>query len=60
MDIFGPIQLFADLVTYDLLKIGKESYLGSATNFFIYDVIKIGILLLVISYVMAITRYSFP
>ena len=60
MDIFGPIQLFADLVTYDLLKIGKESYLGSATNFFIYDVIKIGILLLVVSYVMAITRYSFP
>jgi len=60
MDIFGPIQLFADLVTYDLLKIGKESYLGSATNFFIYDIIKIGILLLVINYVMAITRYSFP
>jgi len=60
MDIFGPIQLFANLVTYDLLKIGQESYLGSAVNFFIYDVIKIGILLLVVSYVMAIVRYSFP
>jgi hypothetical protein len=60
MDIFGPIQLFADLVTYNLLKIGQESYLGSAVNFFIYDVIKVGILLLVISYVMAIVRYNFP
>jgi uncharacterized membrane protein YraQ (UPF0718 family) len=59
MDIFSPIQLFADLVTNGL-KLGKESYLGSAVNFFIYDLIKIGLLLLVINYVMAITRYYFP
>ena len=39
MDIFGPIQLFADLVTHGWLGIGKETYLGSAVNFFIYDVI---------------------
>ena len=60
MDIFGPIQLFADLVTHGWLGIGKETYLGSAVNFFIYDVIKIGLLLVVINYVMAITRYYFP
>lgn len=60
MDIFSPIQSFADFVTYNLLNIAKESYIGHATNFFIYDVIKIGILLIVINYVMAITRYYFP
>jgi len=60
MDIFGPIQLFADMTTYGWLGIGKETYLGSAVNFFIYDTFKIGLLLVVINYVMAITRYYFP
>ena len=60
MDIFKPIQLFADLVTYSWLRIVPHSYLGDTINFFIYDVIKIGLLLIVINYVMAITRYYFP
>jgi hypothetical protein len=60
MDIFRPIQVFADAVTYDLLSIARDSYLGNTVNFFVYDVIKIGILLIVINYVMAITRYYFP
>lgn len=38
----------------------KDSYLGSAVNFFIYDTVKIGILLISINYVMAIVRYYFP
>ena len=60
MDIFKPIQLFANLVTYVWLGISKDAYLGSAVNFFIYDTIKIGLLLIVINYIMAITRYYFP
>jgi len=60
MDIFYPIKLLADLVTYDWLSIGKDVYLGSAINFFIYDTIKIGFLLIFINYLMAITRYYFP
>ncbi len=60
VDIFLPIQWFADAVTYDMLGIASGSYLGDAVNFFIYDMIKIGLLLLVINYVMAITRYYFP
>lgn len=59
MDIFHPIQLFADLITKSLLGLGN-SYAGNALNFFIYDTIKIGLLLIVINYVMAITRYYFP
>jgi len=60
MDIFEPAQWFADLASYGWLGLGRESYLGSAANFFIYDLIKIGILLLLICYVMAVTRYYFP
>jgi len=60
MDIFKPIQFFADIATYGWIGLGKQSYLGSAVNFFIYDTIKIGLLLIVINYVMAITRYYFP
>ncbi|MEX2162254.1 MAG: permease [Anaerolineales bacterium] len=60
MDIFRFIQLFADTVTYNWLNLGRDSYYGSAVNFFIYDVIKIGLLLIAINYFMAITRYYFP
>jgi uncharacterized protein len=60
MDIFFPIQAFADMVTYRWLGIAVHTYLADAVNFFIYDSIKIGILLVMINYVMAITRYYFP
>ena len=60
MDIFKPIQLFADLVTYQWFRIIPHSYWGDAINFFIYDTIKIGLLLIVINYFMAFTRYYFP
>lgn len=60
MDIFAPIQVLADATTYSWLGIARGSYMGDATNFFIYDSIKIGLLLLVINYIMAITRYYFP
>lgn len=60
MDIFRPVQLFADLVTYNWFGIAQNSYWGDTINFFIYDVIKIGLLLVVINYFMAITRFYFP
>lgn len=60
MDIFYPVQLSANTVTNNWLSLAKDSYLGSALNFFIYDTIKIGILLVLINYLMAITRYYFP
>jgi uncharacterized membrane protein YraQ (UPF0718 family) len=60
MNIFYPIQWLADFVSYGLLKLSEGSYLGSAVNFFVNDTIKIGLLLVVINYIMAITRYYFP
>lgn len=59
MDIFLPIQAFADLAVDNWLGITNE-YWASAVNFFIYDVIKIGLLLVVINYLMAIIRYYLP
>jgi len=50
MDVFKPIQLFADVTTYQWLHIAEHSYWGDTVNFFIYDVVKIGLLLIVINY----------
>jgi len=57
MDIF---QIFADLLSFKLLNLSSESSLGAALNFFIYDSLKILILLLVINYFMAIVRHYLP
>jgi len=60
MDIFAPVQVLADVTTYRVLGITYNSYLGNAVNFFIYDLIKIGLLLVAINYFMAIVRYYLP
>ena len=60
MDLFAPVQSFADIVTYQWLGIAADSYLAQAVNYFVYDTIKIGILFILINYLMAIIRYYFP
>jgi len=60
MNIFAPVQSLADVVTFQWLGITPNTYLANTVNFFVYDVIKIGLLLIVINYIMAITRYYFP
>lgn len=60
MSIFYPIQLFADWITYNIFNLNNGSHLGDSVNFFIYDSLKILILLLVINYLMAMVRYYFP
>lgn len=60
MDIFYPIQVLADLITYKVINVSPNSHIGTSVNFFIYDSIKILILLLVINYFMAILRYYLP
>lgn len=59
MDIFKPIQILADTATYGWMDI-TDKYWGDAIDFFIYDSIKIGLLLILINFIMAITRYHFP
>ncbi|MCX6754279.1 MAG: permease [Candidatus Nomurabacteria bacterium] len=60
MSIFYPVQLFADWTTFKLFEISKDSILGGAVNFFIYDTIKIFILMSVIIFCVSIIRSYLP
>ena len=50
----------ADWLTYDIFDLGQSSRLGTSINFFIYDFLKILILLLIVNYFMAIVRRYLP
>lgn len=58
--MFTPIQIFADWLIYNIFGIAKDSKLGSALNFFVFDSIKIFILLLIIIYAITFIRSFFP
>jgi len=60
MNIFYPIQLLADWLTYTVFGIIPKTLLASAINFFIFDTIKIFILLSVIIFVVSIIRSYLP
>jgi len=55
MDIFYPIQIFVNWLVYTLFNL-KGSVFGEALNFFIYDSIKILILLAVIIFAVSYVR----
>jgi len=50
------LQLFADWVTYSLLGLVQGTPLASSVNFFIYDSIKVTLMLAVIVFLVAIVR----
>ena len=50
------LQLFADWLTYQILGLVQGSPLGSSVNFFIYDSIKVTLMLAVIVFGVAIVR----
>ncbi|MCH3924745.1 MAG: permease [Bacteroidales bacterium] len=54
------IQKFADWLIYGLFSIEQTSRLGISLNFFVYDTIKILLLLFVISSLMGIINAYFP
>jgi len=56
MDLFYFIQIFANWLVYSLLNLQQGSVLGEAINFFIYDSIKIFILLAVIIFAVSYIR----
>ena len=59
MDIFQPLQRFADYIVYSLLSLNENTKLAHSLNFFIYDTIKILILLLLISFCVGIIKSYF-
>lgn len=58
--MFNWTQNLADLLVFSLFGISENSHLGKALNFFIYDSIKILILLFVIIFLMGIVNSYFP
>jgi len=60
MDIFYPIKLLADWLVYALFKITPKTLLAETVHFFIYDTIKIFILLSVIIFIVSIVRSFLP
>lgn len=58
--MFTWTQRLADWLVYGLFNIAKGSGLGSALDFFIFDTIKIFILLLIIIYAITFIRGFFP
>ena len=50
------LQLFADWATYSIFRLVPNTPLGSSVNFFIYDSIKVTLMLAVIVFAVAIVR----
>ena len=58
--MFDWLQLFADWVIFGVFRIEQGSHLGDALNFFVYDTIKIVILLFLITFIMGVVNAYFP
>lgn len=54
------IKWFADLVVYKLIGLSAQTRLGESINFFVYDTIKILLMLTVIIFIVSIIRSYFP
>ena len=54
------LKEFASYITYELIKLEQGSKFGDAIEFFIYDTLKIFLLLSVIIFIVSIIRSYFP
>ncbi|PKL52028.1 MAG: hypothetical protein CVV37_03330 [Nitrospira bacterium HGW-Nitrospira-1] len=54
------LKSFAAYITYDLINLPRDSRLADALNFFIYDTIKIFLLLFVVIFAISVIRSYFP
>lgn len=60
MNAFYPIQAFADWLAFTVFKLAPKSLAGESVNFFIFDSIKIFLLLMVIIFIVSIIRSYLP
>lgn len=58
--IWYPIKILADWLTYSVFSIAHNTLLAETVNFFVFDTIKIFILLAVIIFVVSIIRSFLP
>jgi uncharacterized protein len=60
MDIFTPIKWLADRLAYDVFSLAPNTALAGAVNFFIFDTLKIFILLAIVIFSVSIIRSYLP
>ncbi len=60
MSIFYPIQLFANWLSFDIFGLTPKTLAGEAVNFFVFDTIKVFLLLAVIIYIVSFIRTYLP
>lgn len=60
MNIFYPVQLLSDWLTYSVFSIPPKTLLADAVDFFIFDTIKIFILMVFIVFCVSIIRSYLP
>ncbi|MCH4553943.1 permease [Aestuariibaculum lutulentum] len=58
--MFNWLQQIADWLVYDVLNLDQKQHLAEALNFFIYDTVKILILLVIVIFFMGIVNSYFP
>jgi len=58
--VFNWLQYFADWLIYSVFGISAQSHLGEALDFFVFDTLKLFLLLFVITIVMGIVNSYFP
>jgi len=58
--MFDWIQSMADWIVFDLLNLDRGQHLAEALNFFVYDSVKILLLLFVVVFLMGIVNSYFP
>jgi len=58
--MFDWLQHLADWLIYGVFGVGAETHLGAALNFFVYDTLKILLLLFLITFLMGIVNAYFP
>jgi hypothetical protein len=58
--MFNWLQYFADWLIYSVFQIAQGSKLGDSLNFFVFDTLKIFLLLFVITTIMGIVNSYFP
>jgi len=58
--MFDWLQHFADWLIYSVFGISSQTHLGEALNFFVFDTLKIFVLLFLITTIMGIVNSYFP
>ena len=58
--MFDWLQYFSDWLIYSVFGVSAKTHLGEALNFFVFDTIKIAILLFLITILMGVVNSYFP